>query len=140
MMEPLASFGNSQFQANTNMSTSISISVLDENQTVIPIRTDRNKAIEIIIPRDPNLFLPEMILQKVASKNISSENKLFYFQFIDLKQIQPNENLTISIHFQIRPLGKNLSYLFIYRFDQSPQLTNSLNKLMDGLYFVLQVC
>jgi hypothetical protein len=69
MMEPFVSYGNSQLQANTSMSTSISVLVLDENQTRIPIRITRNKTIEITIPRDSNLFLPEMILQNVTSKN-----------------------------------------------------------------------
>jgi hypothetical protein len=53
----------------------------------------------------------------MIEQNVTSYNQSFYFKIIHLKQIQPNENLTISIHFQIHPLNKNLSYLFIYSFD-----------------------
>ncbi len=49
-MKPLASFGNSQFYANANTSTSISITSLNESQTSIRIRTTLDKSIEIIIP------------------------------------------------------------------------------------------
>ena len=35
-----------------------------------------------------------------------------------MKLIQLNQSLTVSIHFDIHPLKKNLSYLFIYQFDQ----------------------
>jgi hypothetical protein len=111
-MKPLASFADSQ--SNTNLSTSISLSVLDQNGTEIPIQADPNKPIEIIIPRDPNILIPPMILQ-----NVTNHNESFYLKFIDIKQLQPNENLTISIHFQIQPLNRNLSYLFIYQFDHS---------------------
>jgi hypothetical protein len=48
-MKPLVSFGNSPFHANTNMSTSISILILNENQTSMCIRTTLDKSIEIII-------------------------------------------------------------------------------------------
>jgi len=46
-----------------------------------------------------------------------------------------NENLTFSIHFEMHPLNLNLSYLFIYKFDEKPQL-NSMN---NWTIFVLQV-
>jgi hypothetical protein len=53
-----------------------------------------------------------MILQ-----NVISHNESYHMKLIDLKQIQPNKNLTISIHFQIRPSDMNVSYLLIYQFD-----------------------
>ena len=55
MMEPLASFGNSKSQPNTNLSRSISLSILDQYENEISIQTNENQSIEIIIPRDPNL-------------------------------------------------------------------------------------
>jgi hypothetical protein len=94
MMKPLAPYGNS---INTNHSRSISFSILDQNGDEIPT--------EIIIPRDPNLIIPKMILQ-----NVTSFNKSFHMKLINIKS-------TNSIHFDIYPFNKNLSYLFIYKFD-----------------------
>ena len=105
MMELLAPYGNS---INTNLSRSISLTILDYNGNKISIETNNSHLIEIIIPRDPNLIIPPMILQNVISLNQSYHMKL----------IQLNQSLTVSIHFDIHPLKKNLSYLFIYQFDQ----------------------
>jgi len=80
-----------------------------------------NQSIGLIIPRDPNRILSEMILQNVVDYNQS-----FYYKFIDLNKLKPNENLTISIHFQIQPLNQSLGYLFIYKFDQLNQLNGSI--------------
>ncbi len=94
MIKPLASFGTSQ--SYTNLSRSISLSILDQNGNPIPVEIDLNHPIEILIPRDPNLILPPMIPQDVLSLNQS-----FHSKFLDLKQLQSNRNLTISIHFEI---------------------------------------
>ncbi|CAF4437851.1 unnamed protein product, partial [Adineta steineri] len=39
--------------------------------------------------------------------------------------------LPISVHIEINPLETNISYLFIYKFDQIPQLNTSINQI-DG--------
>ena len=66
MMQPLASFGNSKIQSNTNLSTSISLSLLDQNGNEISFRTN---SMQFIIPRDPNIIIPSMNLQNVTSMN-----------------------------------------------------------------------
>jgi hypothetical protein len=109
MMERLAPAGRSR--SNTNYSRSVSFTIFDQSLNEIPVKTNSNKSIQIIIPRDPNLTIPPMILQNVT-------NKTSYMKLIDLKQNQPNENLTVSIHFQFHPSNTNLSYLFFYQFDQ----------------------
>ena len=40
-------------------------------------------------------------------------------KLIDLEVIQFNEDLTKSIHFEIHPVEKNPSYVFVYQFDRS---------------------
>jgi hypothetical protein len=65
-----------------------------------------------------------MILQNVTSSNQSS----FYYKLIHLKQIQFNQNLTYSIHFQISPLKQNISYLIFYQFDQISYFQNLINQ------------
>jgi hypothetical protein len=52
-----------------------------------------------------------MFLQNATEKNV-----LFNLHFINF-----------SIHFEMRSLKKNLSYLLIYKFNAPPQLTNSIN-------------
>ncbi|CAF4747705.1 unnamed protein product, partial [Rotaria magnacalcarata] len=56
-----------------------------------------------------------MALQNVTSFDSNPHNQLFDLYFINI-----TSNLSISIHFEIHPLNNNLSYLFIYKFDNPP--------------------
>jgi hypothetical protein len=125
-MNPLASFGSSKSESNTNLSRSISLSILDQNGNEISVETNANQSIEIMIPRDPNLIISPMNLQNVTSINSTNQNLLFYLNYINI-----TTSLSISIHFEIHPLNPNISYLFIYKYDQTPQLNSSIN-LIDG--------
>ncbi len=125
-MQPLAPLGNSTSQPNTNVSTLISLSILDQYGNEASIQTNFSHPIEIIIPRDPNVIIPEMILQNVTSINSTPHNQLFYFQYLNITSV-----LSISVHFEMRPLNTSLAYLFIYKFDQTPLLNSSVN-LIDG--------
>jgi hypothetical protein len=113
MMEVLAPKANA---IHTNFSRSVSLSIIDQSGNEIPIETNYSYSIEMIIPRDPNVIISPMILQ-----NITSLNQPYHMKVINLKEIQSNENLTNSIHFEIHPLTKNRSFLFIYQFDRSIQ-------------------
>ena len=112
-LDILAPFGN--YISYTNFSRTLSFSIVNENENEILIKT--NNSIELIIPRDPNLNIPKMILQ-----NVINHTQSFYFKLIHLKQLKLNQNLTISIHFEIQPLNLNLAYLFVYQFEKSNQL------------------
>ena len=127
MIEPLASFGNSKSSSNTNMSRSISLSILDQNGNEISVRADPDHPIEIILPRDSNLIIPSMNLQNVTSMNATPHNQLFHLHYLNLT----TTSLPISVHVEIQPLNTSLGYLFIYRFDQIPLLNTSIN-LIDG--------
>ncbi len=126
MMEPLASFGNARYQSNTNLSRSISLSILNQNGNEIPIETNINNSIEIIIPRDPNIIIPLMIIQNVTSMNSTPHHQLYHLHYINITTILP-----VSVHIEIRPWDTNLAYLFIYKFDNIPQLNSSINQI-DG--------
>ena len=52
-MEPLAVYGRSLIETNTNLSRSLSISILDEKGNEIPFETNSD-SIEFLIPRDPS--------------------------------------------------------------------------------------
>lgn len=113
-LDALAPYGN--YFSYTNFSRSLTFSILDQNE--ISINT-KNYSIELIIPRDRNLNIPKMILQYVINHTQSFDMKL-----IDLKTFKLNPNLTISIHFDIKPLNLSLAYLFIHQFDKRNQLDN----------------
>ena len=120
MVEPLASFGNSKTSTYTNLSTSISLSLIDENGHEIRFETSQLEPIEIFIPRDPNLIVPDMILQNVTSNNSIAHQQLFNLHYINL-----TDQHSVSIHLEIESLNRNLSYLLIYKFDRIPQLTDN---------------
>lgn len=123
MKPAVVSFGNS---LNRNILKSVSVSIVDENENEIPIETNIADPIEIIIPHDSNLIIPPMILQNVTSMNSISDNKIFHLHYVNMTNTLP-----ISTHIEIHPLDTNLTYLFIYKFDQIPQLNNSINQI-DG--------
>ena len=125
-MEPLASFGNSKSSSNTNVSTSVSLSILDQDGNEIPLRTNNSQPIEIIIPRDPNVIIPSMILQNVTSINSTPHNQLFQLHYANI-----TNSLPVSVHLELHPLNSSLAYLLIYKLDQIPQLNSSINQV-DG--------
>ena len=120
-MTPLASYGNSGTSSNTNVSTSVSLSITDENGNEIVVQ-----GIEIIIPRDPNLIIPPMILQNVTSTNSTPHSQLFYLHYVNITTI-----LSISVHLELQPLNTSLAYLLIYKFDQIRKLNQSIYQI-DG--------
>ena len=101
-----ADFSNEPF---TNLSRSISFSHIDQNQT------------EFFIPLDPNLIVPEFILQNLEKLN--NRKQLFFYHQINLTQ---HSFLSFSIHFQLLPRqDSNVSYLIIYKFDSIPSIKRS---------------
>ena len=127
IMQPLASFGQSEVSANTNLSRSVSLSILDQNGNEVLIEANDSHPIEIIIPRDPNLILPPMILQNVTSTDSTPHQQLFHLHYVNLT----SRNYPISVHIEIHPLNTSLAYLLIYKFDQIPRLNSSVNQI-DG--------
>ena len=125
-LEPLASLGNSKSSSsNTNLSTSISLTLIDRYGNEVSFQTNDDHPIEITIPRDPNLNIPLWILQNTTSSP-SPHNQLFNLHYINITSTR-----NISVHWEIRPLNITLAYLFIYKFDSAPQLNTSIN-LIDG--------
>jgi hypothetical protein len=126
-MQPLASAANkNRIQSNTNLSTSLALSVLDENGNDMAISTNRSHPIELFILRDPNVIIPAMSLQNVTATDASPQNNVFHLHFNNITSPLP-----VSVHFEMRPLNTSLAYLFIYRFDGAPQLNSSV-QLIDG--------
>lgn len=124
-MQPLASAGASPSHANTNLSTSLSLTVLDKSGIAVPISASFDLPIEFIIPREVNLIVSPMTLQNVTSIT-NTHNQLFNLHYVNITQL--NKNLTVSLHLEMRPLDGSVGYLLIFRFDTSPQLSSTTNR------------
>lgn len=121
-MQPLAIADQSYSQSYTNLSRSISLTILNQSEYEV--------SIEMITPRDPNLIISPMNLQQVTPRIFISHNRLF-----DLYYVNITSSLAISVHFEIHPLNINIGYLFIYKFDSSPLLNSSVNQIDDWILF-----
>ena len=127
IMNRLAVADRSATAPNTNVSRSTSFSILDRDGNEVAVRTDPSHPIEIIIPRDENLLVPPMILQNVTSLSLIPHAQTLNLHFINLS----TQAASFSIHLQLRPQTSNISYLLIYKFDQSPRLNSSMSDI-DG--------
>ena len=112
---------------NTNVSRSVSFSIIERDGKEAAIRADPSHPIEIIIPRDPNLLSLPRFLQNASALSTLPHARTFNLHFVNLSTIA----WSFSIHLQLQPLNSSLSYLLIYAFDRSPQLTSS-NHDIDG--------
>ena len=126
-MATLAVADRSATARNTNASRSISFSILDRDGNEVEIQTHRDHPIEIIIPRDPNLPIPLMILQNVTSLSVIPHAQTHNLHFVNLSALTSS----FSLHLRLHPLNSNLSYLLIYKFDQAPRLNSSISDI-DG--------
>lgn len=126
MVTPLAPFGDSRVSSNTNLSRSISLSLVDANDNEMSVRTNSSQPIEVIVPRDPQLLVAPMAVQDVTAMNSTSRQSLFQLHVVDLSSVLP-----VSVHWEIEPVNSSLAYLLVYRFDGIPQLTGSINAI-DG--------
>lgn len=133
-MQPLAPADHTQLKSNTNLSTTLSLSILDRNGKEILVETSANQPFELFIPRDPNLIVPSMTLVNVTSMNFDRHRQLFNLHSIALPKGQWNNNRTVALIIEMHPLNTNLGYLFIYRFDTAPQFTSSIQQI-DGWTF-----
>ncbi|CAF4665152.1 unnamed protein product [Rotaria sp. Silwood1] len=89
---------------------------------------------KLIIPRDPNLSVPPMALQNIASASSSgnlTNNQQFNLHFINATL--PTSNISKSVHFEMLPDDQTRGYMIIYRFDTVPQLNSSINQT-DGWF------
>lgn len=121
----MASFGDARTQPTTNLSRSISLTLVDAYGKEILIRANTSDPIKLLIPRDPNMVIPPMTPQNVTATTIPN-HLLFNLHFVDIRSALP-----VSIHFEIGPQNINLGYLLIYRFDRSP-VFNNVAKEIDG--------
>lgn len=128
IMQPLAIADTYKSQANTSMSRSISFSVQNKSSNKLLIRTYNDDPIEMFIPRDPYVSPAPMVPQNATLIN---STRLFNLHSVNIAQFLTNDNLTVSLHFEIRPLDRRVGYLFIYKFDKAPQLNSSTMKI-DG--------
>ena len=105
---PLASYGMSSSSSLTNLSRSISLSSLDRSLNELPI-----EFIRMIIPRDRSYSM------YVTSINSTDSPLVFNYYFVHI-----NTTLPMSIHIDIHPFDRTISYLFICKFDGKPSMND----------------
>ena len=125
-MQPLATAGSARSSPKTNLSTSLTLSVLDNSGNEQVIHTDPDHPIELIIPRDLNAIIPPMVMQNVTAPDTVPHRQPFNLHFSNI-----TSNLPVSVHFEMLSQDTTRGYLFIYRFDTAPQLNSSV-QLIDG--------
>lgn len=104
------------------------MTLYDSDGKEIPVTLPENtdERIEIRIPRDPSFVIPPMSTENVTSFNQTPHHAIFNLHFVNI-----TSDLPISVHIEMKPDNISLAYLFIYRFDQSPQLNSSI-EVIDG--------
>ncbi|UJR17432.1 hypothetical protein I4U23_004327 [Adineta vaga] len=115
----------------------VSLSLIDMNNNEMFLTTNMNNSIEYRIPRDINGMSSSINLQNVTS--MKNFNRSFNLHYINLTR---ENNLSISIHFEMYPMDINLAYIFIYNFDDIPQMNHfenwalfcPLNLVNESLY------
>ena len=125
-MQPLAASGDTRNKANTNLSTTISLTLIDADGHEIPVSATVDQPIELIIPRDPDIVISSFTLQNASSNEL--QNQTFNFYFVNISR---TNNLTVSVHLEIHPLNQSKAYWLVYRFDGKPQVNSSV-RLFDG--------
>ena len=132
IIQPLASADTFKLKTHTNLSTSVSLTVLDHNGKEISLPTTLTHPYRLIIPRDPKLIIPSMTIQNVTSFNKIPHSFLFNLHHTNIQQ---SNNLTVAVHIEMKPRNPKLAYLFIYRFDQLPQLNSTIRQIDDFSVF-----
>jgi hypothetical protein len=135
----MASSDIDQWQTNTNLSRSISLTILDRQGIELPIQTANNESIELIIARDPNRIVPSMHLQNVTRTNRTSHKLIFNLHYIDLQRSKMHVNQTCAVHIEFGWINTNMSYVLVYRFEQVPQLNTSTMNI-DGWTSICSSC
>ena len=126
-MQPLAQADQTSAATATRLSTSISLSLINENGTNIPFQINNNQSIELFIPKDPHAYLSLMEWQKKQSQN--GTDRFFHMHFMNLRR---DDDLTVAVHFEIRPDDRLTAYWLIFRFDQPPSVYPSSSPVLDG--------
>lgn len=129
MVEPLASFGDDKSSSIvTNLSRSLSLTLLDRQGNALPTSINDNHPFEFIIPHDPQLTVPQMHLQNVTNMSSTIHQLIFNLHFVNLTV---GSGPAVAVHFDLQPVNGSISYLVIYRFDHSPILNSSVQEI-DG--------
>jgi hypothetical protein len=114
----------------TNLSTSVSLAVLDrDGQEMNLTSASGGVPFEFIIPRDPNAPVASMVVQNVTMLSDDHRHALLY-QLYHVSLNQSN-GWPVSVHIDVRPLNVSVSYVVVYRFDGAPQVNRSM-QVVDG--------
>lgn len=121
---PISCF-NGDNETHITASRSVSLSYFKENNIELSIKTD--KPIEFWISRLSSMISTKFKPVNVTNMTFTNENNFINYGF--------NYNLTnSSIHIEIKPDLKNISYIFMLKFGDIPRLNNT-----DASYDLLKI-
>lgn len=100
-------------------SSIVSLSLHNQSGQILPIKNLPNP-FEIRIPQQSNQLMPSMIQQNVKS---SLKSMKFNYHHVNLTH---HSNFSLALHIDIEPENVNLSYLFILRFSDLPDMQSNL--------------
>jgi hypothetical protein len=112
----------------------LTLSILDNKDRELEINATDDLPIEMFIPRDINVPIPMFVEENMTQvippqRGTWRYSRQFFIYYVNITQVNPN--LTISVHLELKPVSRNISYFVIYRLDQIPAY-NSTDKLFDG--------
>ncbi|CAF1616393.1 unnamed protein product [Adineta ricciae] len=129
VVTPLAAAGNNgRTQASVNVSRSVGLSIFDSQGTSKPIQ-GLSKPIELLIPRDTSIVIPQMTFQNATGRtSTSTANNNRQFALFYVNVTGPSATVTLSATFEFKSVHPSVGYVVIYRFDDIPLLNTSVNK------------
>jgi hypothetical protein len=116
----------------------LTLSVLNNKDEELKINTTNDLPIEMFIPRDVNLPIPIFKEENMTTvipprRGTFKINRQFFIHYVNITQVNPN--LTVSIHFELKPMERNISYFIIYKFDQVPAYNSTHQSFNESKMF-----
>ena len=129
MVTPLAATGkNGGSQASISVSRSVALSMFDSQGMSKSIQ-GLSTPIELLIPRDTSIVIPQMTLQNATGRtSTSTANNNRQFSLFYVNVTGPSATVTLSATFEFKSIDPTVGYVVIYRFDDIPLLNTSVNK------------
>ena len=100
-------------------SSIVSLTLHNQSGKIMKIQNTSNP-FEIRIPHQSNRLMPPMVRENVTS---SSKTISFNYHYVNLTH---HANLALALHIDLKPENVHLSYLFIIRFSDAPDIQSNL--------------
>lgn len=117
---------NASEEIHTNLSKMVEFSLLDRNGTEVQLVASEADPIQLFIPRDEDAIRSALVWENVTAAN--KTNRIWDFHAVNITK---GPNVTVAIHFEVHPLTLPTAYWIIYRFEDFPSRSSTVNQT-DG--------